>query len=193
MNELEAVNRMLRSIGQVPVSSIPDSGQSDSRIAAEVLKDYTIELQQDGYDFNTDEALELTPDVSGVIVIPSDVLRIIPTYRRNRYTIRDGKLYDLDKRSNIFEFAAKVKAIRKVPFEGLPYPLQNYVTVRSARVFANRMIGAPEQNGYNSEDEARARITWLNTVAEDMSLNILSGPDHHRPDSFSPYQALLRG
>lgn len=191
--ELEAVNRMLRTIGQVGVSTIPDGGQSDSRIALNILNDYTIELQQEGYDFNTDEKVELLTESDGTINIPSDALRVIPYYSGNRYTVRGGKLYDLDARSGVFQRPAWVHIIRRVPFESLPYPLQNYVIVRSARVFANTVIGAQEQNGYNAEDEARTRIAWLNTVSEDMQLNILSSSSHHRPSTFRPGHAITRG
>lgn len=193
ISELEAVNRMLRVIGQVPVAFIPESGQSDSRIALEVLKEYAVELQQDGYDFNTLSEVSLEPGAGGFIAIPANVLRVIPYNPQNRYTVRSGRLFDLDKRTDVFTAPAVVTLITKVDFESLPYPLQNYVVIRASRVFSNRVVGAPEQNGYNSEDEARARITWLNTVAEDMQLNLLSNDTHHRPHTFRPYQAIARG
>ena len=193
MNELTAVNKMLRSIGQVPVRELPDGGQSDARVARDTLLDYALELQQEGYDFNTDEKVKLEPDVSGLIPFTDDVLRIKPSGYGRRYTIRNRRLYSLDDKTDIFDNPQELDIIRQVPFEELPFSLQNYVVIRAARVFANQVVGAPEQNGYNSEDEARARIAWLNTVAEDMHLNLLSDSGHQRPRSSQPYQALTRG
>lgn len=188
---LEAVNTMLRVIGQVPVRSIPDTGLADATVAKEVLLEYTEELQSEGYDFNTFDEL-LTPDANGFIAITADVLRVKPYHPYNRYTVRSNRLYDLDKKSSVFTKPSRVQTIRLIPFENLPALLSRYTVIRSARVFGTRVVGAGDQNGYTQEDEARARSAWLNSVSEDMELNILSDSTHHRLQAYSPSTILSR-
>lgn len=190
--ELKAVNTMLRSIGQVPVQDISDSPISDSRIALEILREYTDELQSEGYDFNTTEALKLSPNSDGEIFVPINTHRVRPTESHPRVTIRQSKLYDLDNQTFIFTGPIKVDTQFCVPYPELPPTLQRYVVIRASRVFGNRVVGAGELNAYGQEDEARARIMWLNAVSEDMALNVLSSSSHHRPSTFTSNSVINR-
>ena len=192
MNELEAVNTILRTIGQVPVLAIPDSGMSDARLAYETLTAYTKELQTEGYEFNTDDDVKLTPDNQGVVRVPENAIRVWSYNPSHRYTVRAGTLYDLGNRTGTFTEPIKVSMVTLRPFEELPYTLQRYVVIRSARVFANQTIGAQEQNSYNQEDEVRARLAWLNSLAEDMDLNVLSSTSHTKGNVYRPYNTMRR-
>jgi hypothetical protein len=160
-------------------------------MALSVLEEYAKELQLEGYEFNTDEQLELVPNVDNEIVV-NDFIRVTAYSQWERYTLRGNRVYDLTKRTYKFDKPIKVTAVYLVPFEDLPLTLQRYVAIRSARVFANRVIGAGEQNNYNQEDEVRARIAWLNTVSEDMDLNVLSNQNHVSGLNYRPYQAMIR-
>ena len=192
MTNLEAVNTILRAIGQVPVSDVPTTGFSDGKIAFDVLEEYANELQSEGYEFNTHERVELLPDVNGNITVPGQYIRITASDHYNRYTVRGNRIYDLIKDTDVFSDSVEVSAVELLPFEQLPFTLQRYVTIRAARVFANRVIGAGEQNSYNQEDEVRARLAWLNAVAEDEDMNVLSNNDRVRPNSYRPYKTLVR-
>jgi hypothetical protein len=190
---LVAVNTMLRVIGQVPVTFIPDNGLSDAAIAKEVLVEYSNELQSEGYDFNMLTKTTLTPDSSGFIPIAADVIRVKPYYSYQRFTVRSSRLFNLDKNTDVFTSPVLVNMIRLVSFESLPELLARYVTIRAARVFGTRVVGSSEQNGYTQEDEARARSVWLNAVSEDMELNLLSDSTHHRLGTFTASSILSRG
>jgi Tail tubular protein len=187
---LSAVNTMLRVIGQVPVTSIPDSGLADSTIAREVLYEYTNELQSEGFDFNTFTKVTLSPDGAGFIPITSDIIRVKPYYPYQRFTVRSNRLYNLDKSTDVFTSPVLVNMVKIVSFESLPELLARYVIIRSARVFGTRVVGSGEQNGYTQEDEARARSVWLNAMSEDMELNILSDSTHFKHHQF--YLEVIR-
>lgn len=197
--KLEAVNTMLRVIGQVPVLSIPDSGISDAAVASAVLDEYTKELQSTGYDFNTDTEKELTPNVDGFILIPDNVIRvdISRCYRvRNivfRPTSEGRRLYDQDDNTFVFDDDAKVIVdwVFTQDFEYLPETLQRYVIIRSARVFANRVVGAGEINAYTNEDEIMAKTAWLEEVSADEDLNMFNR-DGFKPRTFHPIDAINR-
>lgn len=199
MNNLEAVNTLLRIIGQVPVAIIPSNVLSDAAIAQEILIEYAEELQFEGYTFNTVREVILTPDVAGnLTVLPraSDyrVLTVRPYYTHRRVALQpDGKLLDLDNNSLVFNQPLTVDIVYSVKFEFLPPALQRYVIIRAGRVFANRMVGAQEQNAYNGEDEARARSAWLQQVAYDDDLNVFSSVSSHRMPSFTSNSITNRG
>ena len=192
MTELEAVNTMLRAIGQVPVINIPPSGQSDSRVALDILNENAKEFQAEGFDFNQNTGEELTPTVDSLIVLPEGTVRVTSYYPYQRFVERGGLLYDLDRATTEFTQPVKVNRVFVLPFEELPYALQRYVNIRSARVFASRAVGAQELNSYLGEEEVRARLQWLQSQAVDMDLNVLSTPSHHRPNVFQPYRSIIR-
>lgn len=200
MDTLTAVNTMLRVIGQVPVSSIPSSGLADSTMASEVLKEYTKELQTEGFDFNRQVRKELTPDVNGHIFIELDPLvdeSLVSAksyYPYRRFTTRGSasQLYDLDNQTYVFNKPVYVDIITAHKFDELPPSLQRYVLIRAARVFANRVIGSQEQNGYNAEDEARARAEWMQYVSNEDELNVLSSSSGHRLNTFRPASIFNR-
>lgn len=192
MTELEAVNLMLRNIGQVPVTSISDSPRKDSNIALQVLREYSSELQTDGYDFNTFEKFEVTPSSTKTISFGPSVIRVRNYYPYQRLTLKGRFLWDVDNQTSLFDGPQTVNIIQEVSFEDLPRVFQRYVTIRAARVFANRVVGAGEINSYTSEDETRARIAWINSYSEDMELNVFSNSSHHRPATYSLFGTINR-
>jgi len=194
MTELEAVNIMLSAIGQVPVAAISSSPLSDSAIALAVLQEYTFELQSRGYDFNTTENVEMTPDGSGFVTFDDTYIKVKAYFSYQRFLLRQSnfRLYDLINKTDVFTTNPHVTYVVKVPFTELPVTLQRYVLIRAARVFANRVVGSQEQNNYNAEDEARARAEWLTEVAVESELNVMSSRSHLRPRTFSPNDTLSR-
>ena len=191
--ELEAVNQMLSVIGQVPVQEISDDVRSDSRIALGVLREYTDELQAEGYDFNTFEGFEAEPSsVTKQITFSQSVRRVSNYYPYPRLTLRGNRLYNLDTQSYEHEGTQKVNIIQHLGFEDLPFQLKRYVVIRASRVFANRTVGAGEINAYSREDELRARIAWLDSYSDDMQLNVLSTQKGHRPRTSRPIDAIVR-
>lgn len=190
--ELEAVNTMLMVIGQPPVRSVIEGGISDSSQALSVLKEMTNELQSAGYDFNTDREVEYTPRVTdNRIPIPDGIARMdSPNHETRRVTFRRGFLYDRTNKTFEFTTPIKLDTMFLEDFEFLPQALQRYVVIRAARVFANRVVGAREINGYTQEDEARAKSEWLNQVSEDEDLNIFTTSEGNLSYLYSPVTAI---
>lgn len=171
--ELEAVNLMLSAIGQVPVAAISTVPVSDSAIALKVLQEYTESIQLDGYDFNTVLKEEWEPDVNRHIEVPTGVVRVKSHYESRRISVKNGRLYDVINNTDEFDNSVFVDYITTLPYSELPLPLQRYVVIRAARVFGNRTIGDQAFNSYTAEDESRARLVWMNSVAEDTHQNVL--------------------
>ena len=66
--ELPAVNEILASVGQAPVTTL-DQTNPDVAIAYDTLLNVSREVQAEGWTFNTEEFYELSPDENGEIVI----------------------------------------------------------------------------------------------------------------------------
>jgi len=159
LTELDAVNEMLMSIGQAPVSSLSVPG--DVAIARSLLTPVVRYVQLYGFEFNTDEDYTLTPDVDGLIHVPEGVLRLDPMDPRQRLTPRthptSGRcLWDLANRTWTMSAPVDCRIVWAYAFEDLPESAKNYITVAACRRFQAKMIGSRELDLYEEADEQRA-------------------------------------
>jgi hypothetical protein len=113
--ELQAVNQILASVGQAPVTSIDtetitdQNGNSvtvvtnpDVAIAYDTLEEVSREVQGEGWTFNKEFDYPFTPDNNNQILWPNNVLQMdlsdnpkyATSYREKDTVKRDGKLYD---------------------------------------------------------------------------------------------------
>lgn len=162
-DELDAVNEMLESIGQTQVSSLANSGIGDVNTAYAMLLRVTRAVQLVGYDFNTDEAYPLSPDLNGIIKVPEGVLRIDPSdptssLKRRRHPDGYFAIWDGDNRSWTHVSPVDFRIIWGFPFDDMPESARSYATMRAARRFQKRIIGSDSLDGYNAEDEQAA---WM--------------------------------
>ena len=118
--ELSAVNSILGSIGQSPVSSLnyenPEVGFIYN-ILTEVNKD----VQNEGWHFNTEYHIKTEPDANKHITVPSNALRYdINDGLKDRtkdVVMRDGKLYDLVDHTNEFTGTLYLDLVTLYAFE----------------------------------------------------------------------------
>ena len=94
--ELPAINEILASVGQAPVTTL-DQTNPDVAIAYDTLLNVSREVQAEGWTFNTEEFYKLSPDSNGEIVIANNILQIdLHDEKDNQYEAlrRNGKLYE---------------------------------------------------------------------------------------------------
>ena len=162
MTELEAVNTMLVTIGEQPVSSLDNlAGLQDASIAKQILSNTSRAVQSKGWVFNLDLQVTYTPDANGEINLGSNVLRI-DTTSKVRSTTKDivergGKLYDRENNTSIFTDSIKVDRVIVLNFDDLPEAARRYIAARSARVFHDRVVGSGELHNFFREDE---QVAW---------------------------------
>jgi len=162
MTELEAVNTMLVTIGEQPVSSLDNlAGLQDASIAKQILSNISRAVQSKGWVFNLDLQVIYTPDANGEINLGANVLRI-DTTTKVRSTTKDivergGKLYDREKNTSIFTDTVKVDRVIVLNFDDLPEVARRYIAIRSARVFHDRVVGSGELHDFFREDE---QVAW---------------------------------
>ena len=128
--ELSEVNKVMRFIGEPPVTAL----NSDS-LASEcvrLMRDTDTELQGRGWWFNTEEDVELTPNGSGQIIINNTMLSV-EAYDYDTRMELGGYLYDLNKKSaNNWTSPIKAKVIYKRTLSYTPQKYREYLSVRVA-------------------------------------------------------------
>ena len=159
--ELEAVNTILSTIGEAPLSTLTGSLPVDGTTAKNILNEISREVQSAGWHFNTQYKVDLTRDTDNKVPIGTDVVRVELSnkYDKSSYDVvqRGNYLFNLAKNSNIFDqdFTENT-LIYLLQFDDIPEQARRYITIRSARVFHDRTLGANTLHKFSSEDEARS-------------------------------------
>jgi hypothetical protein len=177
LSELEAVNTMLRIIGEAPVSTLSSPTSLDVINALADLDETSRQVQERGWMVNKEYDLELTPDVNGYLNVDSDILRIEPTkdYKYLILTQRGTKIYNIKDRTFVFTDPVKFDVIRLLPFTDLPQALRHYIMVKAARKFQKRQISAELLDGFTEEEEAQALVSAEDQDTSGNHYNILTG------------------
>lgn len=165
--ELDAVNTILSTIGEPPINSFTGALGADATIARNILTEVSREVQSQGWHFNTLTDQTLSPNTSNEITLAAEVLRVDndPSMKNNvthddRDVIQRGdKLFD--KTNNTFEFTSDVKTtiVLLYPFEEMPETARRYVTIRSSRIFQDRMLGSQKHHLFTMQDEMKCLST----------------------------------
>ena len=190
-SELEAVNTILSTIGESPLNTLSGSLPVDGTIAKNVLSEVSREVQSQGWHFNTHYKVSLSRDTDNKIPLATNIVRVEidpRQYSKVSYDIvqRNNFLYNLAKNEDTFDTNFKdATAVYLLPFDEIPEQAKRYITIRSARIFHDRTLGANTIHKFSQEDEAK-------------SLSILKQAESHTGDYSifeTPEQAytIIRG
>ena len=195
--ELESINIMLAAVGESPVNNLTDTLPVDAQQALSILNEQSRMIQSEGWSFNTEIDVTLPRDNFKKVALGVDVLRVDPNihHHPNIDAIQRGlKMYD--RLNNTFEFDQDLicTIVYFRDFTEIPEPARNYITIKAARIFIDRLIGDNNLRAYNQQDEARARAVLLETDTENGDHNLLRGDPSLTNvfDTYSPSNALIR-
>jgi hypothetical protein len=179
--KLEAVNIIISVIGEAPVNTITGVSLPVTAIQAISMLDETSKaVQSEGWHCNTEHEYELTPDsVTSKITLPQNTLKfdLDPLLYTDSDPVQRGlKLYDRKNHTEIWTKSVKGSITFELEFEDLPEQLRHYVTVKSARVFANRFIGTREIEGFTLREEVEAKARAIDSDSENADRTIF---DHY--------------
>lgn len=195
--ELDAVNQILTSVGQAPVTTL-DLQNPEVSIALTTLREVNKQVQSEGWIFNTERGYELTPDsVTNYIAFPTNALSIdtnIDKYGSTYDPIRrDGKLYDRLNHTYEWNTSVLCDITWLFQFTDVPPIVQQYITARAARLVATKMIGDQEINKLLQEQELQTRAAALEYECNQGDYSIFGWRDgQNNFNSYQPYQALIR-
>ncbi len=212
--ELSAVNSILGAIGQSPVTALGNVSSTTTTTAAgttvttnsyenpevsfiyNILAEVNKDVQNEGWHFNTEKHVKVTPDPNGYLTLPVNTLR----YDRNNdhfdrtvdVVVRNGRLYDLVDHTDVFTGDLLLDIVTLYPFEDLPNIFQRYITYRAAVRAATQLVSNPQLVVLLKEDEAKARAvcTEYECSQADPSYFGLEHSSLYR--AYQPYQALSR-
>jgi len=177
--ELDAINIMLGTIGESPINSLDAAtGVVDAVTARSILSEVAVQVQEEGWHFNTDYEFVLTPDAitKEIYVAPNTIEVDVSEYTSDvDPAIRGTRLYD--RKNKTFQFFQDIKADLTIllEFNELPQAARHYITIRSARVFQQRLVGSQVLGAYTEADEARALRAMRRYEAKTGDYNILTG------------------
>ena len=203
--ELDAINAILMSVGESPVTSTTVQSP-EVVIAQKTLQQVCREVQSEGWVFNTEREYPITLDSNNHCLIPNNILQIDTNHFKhlNDFDVirkKDSgvwKLYDLMEHRFNFENTSEgklyVDVIWMVDFEEMPQVFRDYCTVRASRIASNRMINNPQSSEMMGTDESLARALAVEYDANQADYNIFNDAQHRtNPASvYRPYQVLNR-
>ena len=193
-SHLTAVNTMLSAIGEMPTTqAILDAGSSaDVVMAKQILDEVNKEVQGQGWHFNTEYDVELTPAGDKHIVLGTNIARVdIEPVNQNgldvivKWTSAEYRLYDKKDKTYEFDNTVKATVVYFYEFIGLPHAAQHYITIKAARVFQDRMVGSQLHHKYYATDEYRALADLKDWEGETA--------DHSIFDNYGTYRVIKRG
>jgi hypothetical protein len=155
-SQLESVNVMLGHIGEAPINSLEGSLPVSAITALSTLKEVSKEVQAEGWHFNYEENVTLTPS-AGVINVPSDAIQIDPHDSQVDVVQRGEELFDRNSNTSTFKESIKVSLIRLLDWDYLPEEARRYIVLRASRIFQGRTIGSRELEALIARDEYQAR------------------------------------
>ena len=195
--KLESVNIMMAAIGESPINTLQGVLPVDAQLAVDTLHEQNKTVQNEGWSFNTEIDVTLTRDNFKKIALPTDVLRVDANIHQHPSVdpIQRGvQMYD--RLNNTFEFDDDLicTIVYFRSFEEIPEPARNYITIKAARVFIDRLVGDAGLRGYTQQDETRARAVFLETDLANADPNILRGDPSLTSvfSTYSPSNALIR-
>jgi hypothetical protein len=174
---LDAVNEMLETIGEPPVTALDSAGTSDEAQAEAMLVRWRKRILRKGWFSNTLIDKEYTADGSNEYTMTS-VLHFKHTSNSSglQLALRTGKLYDMKEDRSTFPNNATIKlhTIMDVGLTLLPDGLRLYIITAAAQDFLRFKM--PDRfNEATSQDEVdRARSMALTENIELGRINLLT-------------------
>ncbi len=198
MTKLEAVNKILDTIGEDPVNSL-SSGLPEAEQAERFLDDASRRIQLKGWHCNTLFNYEITPNASDQFVLPDNTLKVDtvnPRRRRGDSTPQPSRyinvgmrrsgddtkwlLWDLDNNSETITDITTMttELVQFLEFANLTPALQVYIFTTAAHNFQKSIMGSAALQQFTAEDVQQAMIDAVNEDMENEDLNIIRDNSH---------------
>jgi hypothetical protein len=194
--ELPAVNQILQSCGQAPVTTL-DQTNPDVAIAYQTLLEVSREVQAEGWSFNKEYHYDMTPDSNNEISIPNNILQIDAAKNAANAQIdvirRSGKLYD--KANHTYTFTKKVSCDITWLFDwvDIPTPIADFITSKAATTVSSRIVGDTTQFEMLKQKENFNRAMAMEYECNQGDYTFFGHPgETNTYNSYKPYNALYR-
>jgi hypothetical protein len=173
--ELEAINEMLRAIGESPVSTV-DSGNSDVTTALDLLRSHSRRVQAMGWHFNTDREYTLTPDGEGYLNVPSNALKIDSMGDSATLDVvqRGTKLYDKKNKTFVFSEPMTVDMVVGLNWDELPESARAHIISLAGLEFVDTDIGSDTRHQFTAQRVSQTRVLLETEETDNGDFNMLT-------------------
>jgi hypothetical protein len=155
-SQLESVNVMLGHIGESPINTLTGSLPISATTALAALNEVSKEVQSEGWHFNSEKNVTLSP-VDGSITVPTDAVQVDTDDKSLDIIQRGAVLFDRANNTTTFTKSIKVNLLRLLDWDSLPEEARRYITLRASRIFQGRTVGSRELEALIARDEYQAR------------------------------------
>ena len=196
--ELSAVNSILGSIGQSPITSLTGTALQNPEISfiKNLLDQVNRDVQTSGWHFNTQYRVKQSPDAQGNYVVPQNsILYDISDGQIDRdtdVTKINGKLYDLVHQTDVFTKDYYFDIITLYNFEDVPPAIQRYIIARASMRAATQLVSNADLVKLLQLEEEQAKANALNYETEQGDYNFMGWPAESKYRAYQPYKALIR-
>lgn len=182
LTQLQAVNAMLGTIRESPVSTLNGSLPEEALLAKNILDEVSADVQRMGWAFNIEKDITLSPDVDGLITLAADVIdfEVDPLTISSTHdpVSRGRQVYCRARNSTDFsDLTVECRRLyRLLDWDYLPDVARKYISERAARVFSNRISGSEKTERDASVEEMRALRELRRKHGEASRPNMLNSP-----------------
>tara|TARA_R100000773_G_C4201283_1_gene103728 strand:- start:257 stop:877 length:621 start_codon:yes stop_codon:yes gene_type:complete len=196
--ELPAINQILTSCGQAPVTTL-DQTNPEVAIAYSTLLQVSREVQSEGWTFNREDHYEFSTNVDDEIEIPNNIIQIKLTENAQNSPFdgvrRAGKLYDRQNHTFKWDFSPiEVDIIWEFDFVDLPDPIRNYIVARSASIVSSKIVGDDDQYKRLQQQEIQQRALAMEYETSQGQFTMFGHQQGRQPvyQAYQPFHALQR-
>lgn len=154
----EAINIVLQAVGEQTIDeTISIDGNYEAEQADTLIERCKEELLTQGWSFNSESGWEFTPDISGIITLPSTVLFVDAT---SNTTVKKlgNRLYNVTYKTFVFNAPVTCDVYWNYDFDDLPLIAQTYIIARASRIMYQRFVGDTSMLNILKMDEQEAYI-----------------------------------
>ena len=195
---LDAVNICLQNIGEQPVNTLESQQIVEASMAERTILEFHKEGQVRGWSWNSEPAYEFAKNNStNKVVVPANVVSWAPDPYEwaGRFQLRGQTVYDLEKHTSVLSSeisSIKADVVWLLPWDECPEAFNRWTTIRSARVFSDRVLSSDSIFKYTAMDEQAALVELQRVEIEQAQANSLTGGPGLRPfPTYSPGLGLL--
>ena len=196
--ELPAINQILTSCGQAPVTTL-DQTNPEVAIAYATLLQVSREVQSEGWTFNKEYHYEFPTDNNNEILIPNNIIQIKLTEnaQNSPYSAirRSGKLYDRQNHTYEWTYSPiECDVVWYFDYIDLPEPIRNYITARAATQTSSRIVGDDDQYTRLQQQEVQSRAMAMEYETNQGQFTMFGHPQDSQNfyQSYQPFHALQR-
>ena len=179
-SELDAVNLMLRAIGESRVLTLEDATHEDAADALQLLRHHNMVVQEQGWRFNTRVNVLLTREQSGLIPVPANTLRIetsgdswnIPA------SYIDGKLFDVKNNTFVWDRDLYCTYVIHYDFSKIPQSARNYIVQCSGMEFVGNEVADSGRAAFTDQRKREALAALRRTESLIRRPNMLTDSHH---------------